>query len=263
LFTLACRSQPRTWQKACRPATSPAGGAASTTSACAPVPTISCAWPGRTVPVPTAAACWSPAPNATGCPRAGRGGARRSGVSRPAAAPGSPSAGMSAGSRPNAASVAVDQRGPATSNISVADASVGSLPSSPVNRWRSASLASSSVRARASEAGSCSRSHASGGSVSPRTTGLASSSRRPAASIVAATSGSRPAARVSIQVMAGRTVSPAASSSTKVCIWPLRPIPTTSAPGASASTPRVASPAAAHQSSGSCSAQPGAGARVG
>jgi hypothetical protein len=78
-----------------------------------------------------------------------------------------------------------------------------------------------------------------------------------------AMSGRRLAARVSIQVMAGRTGTPDASSSTTVCICPERPMPITSAPGTSASTARVAATQAAHQSSTDCSAQPAAGAVVG
>ena len=63
----------------------------------------------------------------------------------------------------------------------------------------------------------------------------------------------------------GRSTAPFSSSRTAPCIWPVRPSAAMGCfgSGAAAMASRMASCAARHQSSGSCSAQPGCGVRKG
>ena len=68
------------------------------------------------------------------------------------------------------------------------------------------------------------------------------------------------AVRWSFHRIAGRMTAPDASSATRPCIWPERPIPATSRP---ADTSASADSEARHQSSGSCSDQPGRGVESG
>ena len=68
------------------------------------------------------------------------------------------------------------------------------------------------------------------------------------------------AVRWSFHSRAGRITRPSASSTTSPCIWPERPMPATERP---ADTSASAAEAASHQSSGSCSDQPGRGVESG
>ena len=112
---------------------------------------------------------------------------------------------------------------------------------------------------RACTSGSCSASHVSLGAVKP------ASARLP----LSATSRSIPSScsmrvacgwlRPSFQRMAGRSGRRSAPSATSPCIWPDRPIPS----AAAASRLRRTASVAVHQSSGSCSDQPGWGMEIG
>src|SRR5713226_7026217 len=109
--------------------------------------------------------------------------------------------------------------------------------------------------------GSCAHTHQIFGSVKPVSAGFATNSINrlaPTRSVIARHSSS---VRWSHQISAGRTASPAASSSTKPCICPLSPMAETSARVAPASVKHsaIARHAARHQSRGSCSAQPNSG----
>ena len=98
--------------------------------------------------------------------------------------------------------------------------------------------------------------------MNPVSAGLATirirASRPPAACSISRHSS---AVRWSFQSKAGRITSPASSRKTEPCIWPLRPMPATSSGRnvPAASTRPTVSTVAVHQSSGSCSDQPGRG----
>jgi hypothetical protein len=162
-------------------------------------------------------------------------------------------------SSPQAASSGSDQRLVATSSHSVPDASDISSIASPHSRQRSHALGSSTCRMRANSAGSCWRTHSSFGAVKPGIAALPVIERKPgtAASSCAHCATLRP----SSQSMQERSTCPSASTSVAPCIWPARPMARTarSAFGCSAARASRQSQVAAHQSSGSCSDQPGYG----
>ncbi len=120
-------------------------------------------------------------------------------------------------------------------------------------------------RTRDQSSGSCARTHQIFGSVNPVSAGFATRSMRrfaPTCSVMARHSSS---VLWSHQIGAGRTTSPAASSSTRPCICPLRPIAAISPASVLALDKHsaIATQAARHQSRGSCSAQPNCGDTIG
>jgi hypothetical protein len=91
-----------------------------------------------------------------------------------------------------------------------------------------------------------------------RIVALAGAARR-----VLSISGNRSALRWSAQMIAGRSRRLLRSSNTNPCIWPEKPMPKISGPSALSNASRTAATVALHQCSGSCSAYPRRGVRIG
>ena len=115
--------------------------------------------------------------------------------------------------------------------------------------------AAARARSARSASGSCSRSHSSFGAVKPVSARLPVSSTRRSKPTRRSISSHCAAVRWSFHRIAGRITRSAASSATSPCIWPLSPMPAISSQSSASSAASVAR----HQSSGSCSAQPGRG----
>ena len=109
--------------------------------------------------------------------------------------------------------------------------------------------------------GSCSLTHSNLVSVKLGSAGLAVSSMSRSRPMTLCSHSHCGSVRTSHQMSAGRRTLPSLSSMTAPCIWPVRPTASMCTP--LASTSRMAFCAARHQSSGSCSAQPGCGVRNG
>ena len=89
--------------------------------------------PGRTIPMPTAPADWSPPPATTGVPAVRPTSAAAAGESRPVISGPSYSEGRSVALSSAASSIWDDQRRCATSSSSVPEASAMSVARSPVS----------------------------------------------------------------------------------------------------------------------------------
>ncbi len=210
--------------------------------------------PGPTMPMPTAPAPWSPAPATTGIPAASPVAAAPAWlmwaqISGPSKSRGSHSIGM-----PAASASTLDQRRWVTSSSRVPLASC---------RWRTRGHLVADVVLGTEDVGDSSRFPA--GACAPRAVGQGEVGQRRIAGEFDETRAAdlrlQPVALglgALIAVSAGRRTLPSASSITQPCIWPVRPMASTGAPlrAGSASTAAMASRAARHQSSGSCSAQP-------
>ena len=114
---------------------------------------------------------------------------------------------------------------------------------------------------RAQASGSCSRTQRSFGAVNPVRASLPVISIRRCRPTVARIASHSAAVRWSFHRIAGRMTSPAASSSTAPCIWPVSPMPSIPAGSWSArsSTCRIAATVPSHHSAGSCSLHSGRG----
>src|SRR5881628_1122557 len=148
----------------------------------------------------------------------------------------------------------------AGSNISVPEASDGSVPSVPVRRKRTKSLARRTVANRANAAGSWFLSHSTLGSVKPSSAGLHTQSRsRPSPPTRCVISAHSALVRPSHHSRAGRITSAARSRKTEECICPEIPTARTRRAERGASSCRMDARDASHHVSGCCSAQPGRG----
>ncbi len=92
--------------------------------------------PGRTMPMPTAPAAWSPPPATTGVPAVSPVASAPSRETCPVTSGDSYDRGISDASMPISSSIVPDQTRFATSNSSVPDASATSVALSPVRRKR-------------------------------------------------------------------------------------------------------------------------------
>src|SRR3989441_9033949 len=118
------------------------------------VPQLDTASPGVMAPTPAAPQALSAPPPTTGVPAANPVRAAAAGVTGPSTSDDPPTSGSSDGASPTASSISRLQRTWAGSNMSVPDASDGSVAIVPVRRSRTKSLASSTVARRANAPGS-------------------------------------------------------------------------------------------------------------
>src|SRR5437667_2335220 len=143
-----------TWQKVWARKPGSTRGSAVGARTVPDVPQLDTASPGVIAPTPAAPHALSAPPPTTGVPGARPVSAPARSVTRPRTSDDPPTSGNSESGRPTASSIGRDQRKPAGSNISVPDASDGSVASAPVSRSRTKSLARSTVARRAKAAGS-------------------------------------------------------------------------------------------------------------
>ena len=251
------------WQKAC---TRPEGSGVKASRGAKTTPLVPIeedTSPSPTTPTPIAAAALSPPPAATGSPRGSPSASAAASRSLPAGSVPSRTAGSQARGISSASSSSSDQSRARTSSSSVPDASEASVARSPVRRRRTWSFGSRTVRTRAATSGSSSSSQRTLGAWNPVRAGLPATSRSRAAPTRSVIQAHCAAVRWSFHSRAGRRTSSRAPRKTEPCICPVRPSPATaSRPTAPATRPRT-SCAAAHQSAGSCSVQPGRGVASG
>ena len=225
-----------------------------------PVPsemsTMPLASSSRARPRPSAAAGASAPPIATAIP-AGRPSDRAaSSRSSPAFVSDSASGGRSPASMPSFSQMSTAQVRVLRSSKSVAEASETSLATSPVRRARKASLGCTIHRVRAKTSGSLAATHMILGAVKLTFDRLPVRATSSARGIRFSISTASASARPSDHIRADRTGTPAASRKTALCIWPVSPRATTSAPRRFGrdSISDMASRTASHQRSGFCSA---------
>ncbi|MNX44017.1 hypothetical protein D3C86_744950 [compost metagenome] len=254
-----CQRLGSAWQKACIACAGFGRKRSVETNTTPEVPSETKPCPGSTSPMPTALAALSPAPPAIFTPSRSPQRAASSGLSSAETSLPSTSRGMWSRVSPVAASSSSDQSRAPTSSHSVPAASDISLTASPLSMKRSQSLGSSTRATRAKTSGSCSRTHSSLGAVKPGIARLPAISPRRGTARVSA-SHCAPL-RPSFQRMAGRSTSPAASSSVAPCIWPDRPMARTcaSAFACVVRSSAMTASSACHHWAGACSDHSGCG----